>query len=272
MPAFESGTPQSEFIDVVRQALGDVLSTACKCSSAFEVKDPGAESGNDESGLFFGVAVSGSLQGNASIELSGEVGLTLARKAQGESGSSISELNDDCRKIIKDLLEQIARAVELGLKTRFGDVVWQLTANSTQATEGTRVIFSTGDGSESPFSFVFRLTDELNQSLSSHKATSQASQEVAHTEPRSADTNLDLLRGVNLSLTLRFGQRTLTLREILDLNSGSVVELDRKVQDPADLLLGDKLIARGEVVVVDGNYGIRITEVADPRQGAEGAN
>jgi flagellar motor switch protein FliN len=80
------------------------------------------------------------------------------------------------------------------------------------------------------------------------------------------ENNLDLLLGVHLNLTLRFGQRVLTLREILDLTSGSVVELDRQVQEPADLLLGDKLIARGEVVIVDGNYGIRITEVEDPRQ------
>ncbi len=45
-----------------------------------------------------------------------------------------------------------------------------------------------------------------------------------------------------------------------------MVELDRQVQEPADLLLGDKLVARGEVVIVDGNYGVRVTEVIDPRQ------
>ena len=80
------------------------------------------------------------------------------------------------------------------------------------------------------------------------------------------DDNLKLLLGVHLNLTLRFGQRVLTLREILDLTSGSVVELDRQVQEPVDLLLGDRLIARGEVVIVDGNYGIRVTEIEDPRQ------
>jgi flagellar motor switch protein FliN len=78
--------------------------------------------------------------------------------------------------------------------------------------------------------------------------------------------NIDLLLGVNLSLTLRFGRRVLPLRDILDLTSGSVVELDQEVQEPADLLLGDRLIARGQVVIVDGNYGIQITEVTDARQ------
>jgi len=51
------------------------------------------------------------------------------------------------------------------------------------------------------------------------------------------------------------------LRDILELGAGSVLELDREIQDPADLLLDGKLIARGEVVVVDGNFGLRVTEV-----------
>jgi flagellar motor switch protein FliN/FliY len=50
------------------------------------------------------------------------------------------------------------------------------------------------------------------------------------------------------------------------LNTGAIVELDREVEEPADLLLGEKVIARGQVVIVDGNYGLRITEVLDARQ------
>ncbi len=72
---------------------------------------------------------------------------------------------------------------------------------------------------------------------------------------------LELLLDVNLGLTLRFGQRDLSLREILDLSAGSVIELDRHVEEPAELLLGNKVIARGRVVTVDGNYGIQITDM-----------
>ncbi len=63
-------------------------------------------------------------------------------------------------------------------------------------------------------------------------------------------------------MTLRFGSRRLLLREVLDLNPGAVVELDRQVADPVDVLLDGRLVARGEVVVLDGNYGVRVTEVA----------
>ena len=74
--------------------------------------------------------------------------------------------------------------------------------------------------------------------------------------------NLTLVMDVELTVTLRFGQRQLTLREVLDLTAGSVVELDRQVEEPVELLLDGKVIARGEAVVIDGNYGLRVTEVS----------
>ncbi len=73
--------------------------------------------------------------------------------------------------------------------------------------------------------------------------------------------NVSLLENVEIDVTLRFGERRLPLREIGELRSGSVVELDKSLQDPAELLLGDRVVARGEVVIVDGNYGMRVTEV-----------
>lgn len=73
--------------------------------------------------------------------------------------------------------------------------------------------------------------------------------------------NLGLVMDVELDVTLRFGQRQLSLREVMDLTSGSVVELDREVDEPVELLLDNRVIARGEAVIVDGNYGVRVTEV-----------
>ena len=77
----------------------------------------------------------------------------------------------------------------------------------------------------------------------------------------SSTDRLDVLRHVQLAVSMRFGGRRMLLKDILDLCAGSIVELDQQVQEPVDLLLDGRLIARGEVVVVDGNYGLRITEV-----------
>ncbi len=76
--------------------------------------------------------------------------------------------------------------------------------------------------------------------------------------------NLGLVMDVELNVTLRFGQRQLSLREVMDLASGSVVELDREVDEPVELVLDGRVIARGEAVIVDGNYGVRVTEVLHP--------
>jgi flagellar motor switch protein FliN len=76
--------------------------------------------------------------------------------------------------------------------------------------------------------------------------------------------NLGLVMDVELEVSLRFGQRQLSLREVLELGSGSVVELDSEVDQPVELILDNRVIARGEAVIVDGNYGVRITEVLHP--------
>jgi flagellar motor switch protein FliN/FliY len=83
------------------------------------------------------------------------------------------------------------------------------------------------------------------------------------------DSKIGLLLDVELEVTLRFGERHMLLREILELAPSSVVELDQAVNDPVELLVGRKVVARGEVVVVDGNYGLRVTEIVS---GAERMN
>lgn len=90
---------------------------------------------------------------------------------------------------------------------------------------------------------------------------SDATAADAQSPPVENGANVSLLENVEIDVTLRFGERRLPLREIGELRSGSVIELDKSLQEPAELLLGDRVVARGEVVIVDGNYGIRVTEV-----------
>ncbi len=72
---------------------------------------------------------------------------------------------------------------------------------------------------------------------------------------------LDLLRGVEMEATAELGRARMTVNDLLTLRSGAVIELDRVAGAPADLFVNGRLIARGEVVVVDENYGLRITQV-----------
>lgn len=83
---------------------------------------------------------------------------------------------------------------------------------------------------------------------------------------RFTSTGIDLLLDVELEASLRFGSREMLLDEVLELGPGDVVELDRHVSDPVDLLVGDKIVARGEVVLVNGTFGLKVLSVAEPRK------
>ncbi|WP_432511002.1 flagellar motor switch protein FliN [Kineococcus sp. SYSU DK001] len=79
---------------------------------------------------------------------------------------------------------------------------------------------------------------------------------------------MDLLRDVQMDVTVELGRTSMTVQDLLALTPGSVVELDRAAGSPADVLVNGQLIARGEVVVVDEDYAIRITEIVTPEAGA----
>jgi len=84
--------------------------------------------------------------------------------------------------------------------------------------------------------------------------------------------SLDMLMDVILQLTVELGRTELTVRQVLDLQKGSVVELDRIAGDAVDVFVNDHLIAKGEVVVVDDKFGVRITELVSPmRESVEAA-
>src|SRR5260221_14792510 len=75
--------------------------------------------------------------------------------------------------------------------------------------------------------------------------------------------NLDLLLDVEITVAVEVGRTQISLEEVLSLVPGSVVALDKKAEEPVDLRVNGKLVVRGEVVLVDDNYGLRITQIVD---------
>ncbi len=76
--------------------------------------------------------------------------------------------------------------------------------------------------------------------------------------------NIDRLLDVTLNLAVELGRKEMQVKEILSLGPGKIIELDKLTGEPVDLLVNGKLLAKGEVVVVDENFGVRITELIDP--------
>lgn len=100
------------------------------------------------------------------------------------------------------------------------------------------------------------------------KDTSDTPQEPA-TAPDTGLVDLGFLSNVRVSMTVEVGHTQITLQDLLHLNEGSVVELDRMAGDPLDILVNGTPIAKGEVVVVGEKFGIRFGDIVDPKQRIE---
>ena len=81
--------------------------------------------------------------------------------------------------------------------------------------------------------------------------------------------NLRVLENIDVKLTVQVGSAELKIRELLRLNEGSVIELDRLAGDPLDILINGTMIAKGEVVMVGERFGIRFSEIVDPQKRIE---
>ena len=107
--------------------------------------------------------------------------------------------------------------------------------------------------------------------MSDQGAVSKAAQAEFAELPRGAaggagQLNLDLIMDVRLMLTLEVGRTRISVRNLLALTQGSVVELDKLAGEPLDVLVNGTLVAHGEVVVVNDKFGIRLLDVASPEQ------
>ncbi len=110
---------------------------------------------------------------------------------------------------------------------------------------------------------------ELDQDVANAAQTAAAGAEPAL--PRSgADVGLGMIMDIPITLTVEVGQARMSIGRLLALGQGAVVELDRVAGEPLDVLANGTLVARGEVVVVEDKFGIRLTEVVGPAERAPG--
>ena len=89
---------------------------------------------------------------------------------------------------------------------------------------------------------------------------------TADADQAAADLNLDVILDVPVSLSLEVGRARIPIRNLLQLNQGSVVELERGAGEPLDVYVNGTLIAQGEVVVVNDRFGVRLTDVVSPSE------
>lgn len=84
--------------------------------------------------------------------------------------------------------------------------------------------------------------------------------------PGNADANLEMILDIPVTISMEIGRSKISIRHLLQLNQGSVVELDRLAGEPLDVMVNGTLIAHGEVVVINEKFGIRLTDVISPAE------
>jgi len=253
---------QRFFLDSLAQAAAEVFSQAL--GSPWTVS-PSSDTSQkqDIGGPCFSIAFTGQIRGSVDARVSNDGGLLLASKFLGEPPSTSTELSADHKDALEELLRQVVGRAATTLRSRFGEIETQLTRSEPPVWHGFTTSLTAVESPTCSLALALDLSPELIRSFASETASPPQSQPQSRsdTESISIGTNAERLSGVKLKLSLRFGATFLTLRELTGLGSGSVVDLDRRLHDPVDLLLGGQVLARGDVVVIDGNYGIRITEV-----------
>jgi flagellar motor switch protein FliN len=268
-PSMPSGGPVNAFAQLWTEAISSVMSQVA--SASFPMQQGGGENMPAASAedVQLTVTAAGTARGEMSLCLPPATALDLAKIFVSDTDAARTETTADDRSALEELFRQVAGHVATsarpkGLEIQLTVIIGELPTWPPAASGW----ICSGPAAPRPAQIEWKLSSALATALVSAWREPDPMPAAPTVAPPSSkeQEKLELLMDVELDVVLRFGGRNILLKEILDLGPGSVVELDRTIQDEADLLLDGRLVARGEVVVVERNFGIRITEVL-PTQG-----
>jgi flagellar motor switch protein FliN/FliY len=247
------------FAGAFAQALAEALTQAASDPWKATVLDTPDLAKSVGQSIHFRLTLSGGLRGECFVEFNEPQVTELAASILGRPISVFgAEHQEALAKIVSSAMSDAGGS----LSARYGEIECKVQPVEGLAFGGMFVVpLSASGGSQSAMPILLYFDAQLLAALSAQPNSKSG----AESETAAIDlANLKLVMDVDLNVSLRFGQRQLPLREVLELASGSVIELDRQVDDPVELLLDGKVIARGEAVIVDGNYGLRVTEIPQP--------
>ncbi|HTP69340.1 MAG TPA: FliM/FliN family flagellar motor switch protein [Dongiaceae bacterium] len=266
------------FVAVWKEAFAKILTQLGAASVV--VKEPGPDTGvqtnaEDADSVHAIFAGGGCLAGRLQLSAAKTAAVQLAQllmAAPIDPAAAFTETDADgfC-----ELLRQVAGEVSLVWKEAKGapaELLFQTEAKERAASQRSIALSIASDKIND---LVLRIDAdaEMERSLGADQNVDQQSVSSEDSgaeaaQPSALPANVELLLDVQLDATIRFGEREMLLQDVFGLMPGAVVELDQLVNEPAELLVAGRVVAKGEVVVVDGNFGLRVTEVASAAQRA----
>lgn len=268
-PAEPTPNPAHRFMQLWAESLSLVLGQIAGVPFPMMPAEATPEKpGAAETDALLTATIAGPAPGELSFRVPLASALILAKLFMQEE-SAPAELTADGRSALEELFRQVAGYVATsGRATLPGIAVTVAIGETSTWPPASSGWIDSATGAPQSVAIEWKMRAALGAALAAPPAESSAAAAGAEyvnasgETPAAADLDkLGFFMDLELEVTLRFGGRNLLLKDVLELGPGSVLELDREVQDPADLLLDGKLIARGEVVMVNGNYGLRVSEV-----------
>ena len=236
------------------------------------------------------VKVDGDVNGSVAVAITAHLATALADLMLAGEGESKDDMNEDDLDATKEIVSNIFGAISTSLPAQ-GDM-----PNLNFLIEDIKFFTDDSDINLSEYAKVYSYEVELAQvnsylmfiidpnvvngfdapaSAPEPEVNSGGGGGSAPSAPANVDLdeeelkNIGLILDVKLTIRVRIGSKRMLLKDVINMDIGSVVELNRLANDPLDILVDDKIIGKGEVVIVDGNFGIQITEIGSKRERLE---
>jgi flagellar motor switch protein FliN len=191
---------------------------------------------------------------------------TITLKAAGLDSVEENEARNTWLEILSQALSNLARAIGgvLGREVVCEGGAKHAPETGIEACVPLRMTFRGGALAPAYISFSPQLSEAISAPPTALKPQQSAADDDAGAEASlpARSRTMSLLLDVDLPVSISFGKTQLAMRDVIKLTTGSIVELNRGVNEPVEVLVNGSLVARGEVVVVEGNYGVRILEIA----------
>lgn len=233
------------------------------------------------------VSVSGDMHGLMRVTMATSVATAIGDMMLGGEGNEKEEMDaedlDATKEVISNILSSFSRT--LGSQKNMPKLnfainnIEYIDESGTIDFKGFEKLFIYNlDIHNSHDNMAFAISSDLIEIVGeAPSSVTQKNEEIPVNEPKRSIpgmspeemSNIELIKDVKLPIRVRIGSKKMLLKDVLSMDIGSVIELDQLANDPLEILVGDKVIAMGEVVIVDGNFGVQIGDIGSKRERLE---